>query len=188
MVRSDKVTWQAWGGCLALVLCVGLVGRGLAGEPAGKASPKKLRVVVFGAHCDDPESGAGGLILLLTRAGHEVYCAYATCFRGQRAFFGRPEAEVRREESEEACRRLGAKPKFFPYAHEKLAVDEATVKAVGQWLAEIKPDIVEIWKCHDAMHRRRGAECGVQFAEAYWLVEAKPQAALLPVALLPKKR
>lgn len=248
-------------GLLGLTLLASLAAQAPAGEPARKTPAQTLRIVVFGAHCDDPESGAGGLILTLTRAGHEVYCAYATCFRGSRQFFGRPEAEVRREESEEACRRLGAKPKFFPYAHEKLVVDEPTVKAVGQWLAQIKPDIVvahwpldthpnhnvssalvwqnytrnggwnlyffevmtdqqsigfrpdlyldiksvreakryvleadrsqgpeEIWKCHDAMHRRRGAECGVEFAEAYWLVEAKPQSPLLPVRFLPKKK
>ena len=243
-----------------LVVLAAMMSTAGAAEPQAKTPAKKLRVVVFGAHCDDPESGAGGLILLLARSGHEVICAYSTCFRGERKFFGRPEAEVRRAESTEACRRLGAKPKFFPYAHEKLAVDEPTVKAVGAWLDEVKPDIVvahwpldshpnhnvtsalvwqnyqrkagwnlyffevmtdqqsigfrpdlyldigpvraakehaldailsqnpkAIWDCHDAMHRRRGVECGVPYAEAYWLVEAKPGAALLPVTFLKKK-
>jgi hypothetical protein len=54
-------------------------------------SGKKLRVVVFGAHPDDPESGAGGLIATLTGGGHEVICAYGTTFRGDRRFFGRSE-------------------------------------------------------------------------------------------------
>ena len=61
------------------------------GQPA-----KKLKVVVFGGHPDDPESGAGGLIATLTGLGHEVILAYGTAFRGDRQFFGRPEAEVRR--------------------------------------------------------------------------------------------
>jgi N-acetylglucosamine malate deacetylase 1 len=103
---------------------------------------RKLRVVIFGGHPDDPESGAGGLIATLTRQGHEVICAYGTTFRGDRRFFGRPEGEVRRVEATAACKVLGAKPKFFPYAHEKLVADEATLKAVASWLAEIKPDIV----------------------------------------------
>jgi hypothetical protein len=145
MILKGRIRRQASMTGLAVLIGWGLLASGQAGEP-GKAT-KKLLAVVFGAHCDAPESGAGGLILLLTRAGHEVYCAYATCFRGQRAFFGRPEAEVRREESLET-----------------------------------------FWACHDAMHRRRGAECGVAFAEAYWLVEAKPDAALLPVTFLAKKR
>jgi hypothetical protein len=41
-----------------------------AGEP-GEAG-KRLKVVVFGGHPDDPESGAGGLIATLTRQGVSV--------------------------------------------------------------------------------------------------------------------
>ena len=197
---------------------------------------RKLRVVVFGGHPDDPESGAGGLIATLTRQGHEAICAYGTTFRADRRFFGRPEGEVRKEEATAACKVLGAKPNFFPYAHEKLVADEATLKAVSAWLAKVKPDIVvthwpldthpnhhvsvpwsggaisdgglepllfevmtdqqtigfspdvffdiapvrdvkkksldehksqgpqEIWQVHERMHRRRGAQCGVEYA------------------------
>jgi LmbE family N-acetylglucosaminyl deacetylase len=215
---------------------------------------KKLRIVVLGGHPDDPESGAGGLIAILTGQGHEVVCAYGTTFRGDRRFFGRPEAEVRQEEASAACRVLGAKPKYFPYAHEKLVADEATFKEVSSWLAELKPDIVvthwpldthpnhhvvsslvwqayqrrggwnlyffevmtdqqtisfapdlfldiapvrevkkrsldehksqepaKIWEVHERMHRRRGAQCAVKYAEAFRLVEAKEGCALLPV-------
>src|SRR6516164_8452939 len=77
---------------------------------------KGLRVVVFGGHPDDPESGAGGLIATLAKQGHEVLCAYGTTFRGDRRFFDRPEAEVRRAEAVAACKVLGATPRFFPYA------------------------------------------------------------------------
>ena len=221
---------------------------------------KKLRVVVFGGHPDDPESGAGGLIALLTGQGHEVICAYGACFRGDRRCFDRPEAEVRREEASAACRVLGAKAKFFPYAAESFIADEATWKNVSSWLEEVKPDIVvthwpldthpnhhvvsslvwrayqrkggwnlyflevmtdqqtlgftpelfldiehvrdlkkraldehksqlpeEIWKVHERMHRRRGAESGVEFAEAYRLVEAKEGCPLLPVKFLSRR-
>src|SRR4051794_27019101 len=82
---------------------------------AGDEPAQRLRVVVFGGHPDDPESGAGGLIATLARQGHEVICAYGTAFRGGRRFFDRPEAEVRRAEATAACNTLGAKPKFFPY-------------------------------------------------------------------------
>jgi LmbE family N-acetylglucosaminyl deacetylase len=219
--------------------------------------PKRLRIVVFGGHPDDPESGTGGLIATMTRQGYEVICAYGTAFRGGRRFFDRPEAEVRRAEATAACRLLGATTKFFPYAHEKLQADEATLKEVSAWFDEVKPDIVvthwpldthpnhhaisslvwqcykrrggwnlyffevmsdqqtiafvpdlfldigpvreakrrallehksqepeAIWKAHERMHRRRGAECGVEFAEAYSLVEAKEGCPLLPVKFL----
>jgi LmbE family N-acetylglucosaminyl deacetylase len=106
-------------------------------EPA-----RKLRIVVFGGHPDDPESGAGGLIATLTGRGHEVICAYGTAFRGDRRFFDRPEAEVRRAEATAACEVLGATPKFFPYAHETLQADEPTLKEVSDWIGEVKPGIV----------------------------------------------
>ncbi|MDR3403518.1 MAG: PIG-L family deacetylase [Chthoniobacter sp.] len=218
---------------------------------------QKLRVVVFGGHPDDPESGAGGLIATLTRAGHEVICAYGTSFRGDRTINGEPERDVRQREATAACKVLNATPKFFDYAHEKLVADGPTLDAVRTWLDEVKPDIVvthwpldthpnhhvvsslvwqcyqrtggwnlyffevetdlqsvsfrpdlyldiesvrdlkkqaldchasqhpeSIWKLHEAMHRRRGADCGVHYAEAYSLVEAKPGVPLLPVPFL----
>jgi LmbE family N-acetylglucosaminyl deacetylase len=43
-----------------------------------------------------------------------------------------------------------------------------------------------IWEAHERMHRRRGAECGVDHAEAYRLVEAKAGCPLLPVKFLGK--
>jgi LmbE family N-acetylglucosaminyl deacetylase len=232
---------------------------GVSSAPSRPAD-KRLKVVVFGGHPDDPESGAGGLVATLTRQGHEVILAYGTTFRGGRRFFNRPEGEVRRAEATAACEVLGATPKFFPYAHEKLVADEATIKAVSAWLDEVKPDVVvthwpldthpnhqavssavwqsykrrggwnlylfevltdqqtiafhpelyldigsvrerkrrallehksqepeAIWEAHEKMHRRRGAECGVAFAEAYSLVEAKDGCPLLPVGFLKPK-
>jgi LmbE family N-acetylglucosaminyl deacetylase len=119
-----------------------------AGLPqAGSQSPartetKKLRVAVVGAHPDDPESGCGGLIALLTNQGHEVVVGYLTCFRGDRKVGGEPEATVRRREATAACHALGAKPHFFDYAHEKLFADDATVDTVAAWLKELQPDVV----------------------------------------------
>jgi LmbE family N-acetylglucosaminyl deacetylase len=231
-----------------------------AGQPIRGDPPTKLRVVVFGAHPDDPESGCGGLIALLTQAGHEVIVAYGTCFRGDRTFFGKPEADVRRGEAVAACRILGARPVFFPFAHEKLVADHATLETIRKWLGDVKPDIVvthwpldthenhhvvsslvwqcyqaqggwnlyffevmtnqqsldfkpthyldiepvrdlkkkaldchisqkpdEIWKVHEAMHQRRGKECGVAHAEAYRLPVAKDGCALLPLNFLSPK-
>lgn len=221
---------------------------------------KKLRIVVFGGHPDDPESGCGGLIALLARAGHDVIVAYGTCFRGDRKVGDEPEAVVRRREAAAACKVLGATPHFFDYAHEKLVADAETLKTVSGWLESVKPDIVvahwpmdthpnhhvvsslvwqsyrhsggwnlyffevmtdqqslgyrpelyldiesvwsvkkdscmchqsqkpeSFWAVHEAMHRRRGKECGVTHAEAYVLVEPKKGCPLLPVSFLGKK-
>jgi len=228
--------------------------------PAAPSPPEKpLRIVVFGGHPDDPESGAGGLVALLTARGHDVISAYGTCFRRDRAIGNEPEGVVRRREAAAACRVLGAEPKFFDYAHDTLESDSRTRSAVARWLEEIHPDIVvthwpldthpnhhtvsslvwqaykprggwnlyffevmtgrqslgfrpelfldissvrarkkealachesqkpdSIWAFHEGMHRARGAECGVEFAEAYSLVEAKEGCPLLPVPFLPR--
>jgi LmbE family N-acetylglucosaminyl deacetylase len=106
------------------------------------AEAKKLRVVVVGAHPDDPESGCGGLIALLTQQGHVVTVGYLTCFRGDRKVGKEPEAVVRKREATAACQALGAKAHFFDYAHEKLQADETTVEAVGVWLKKVQPDVV----------------------------------------------
>jgi len=226
-----------------------------------KTEARKLRVIVFGAHPDDPETGCGGLIALLTKEGHEVVVAYATCFRGDRKIGGESEAVVRRREAAAACKILGAKPHFFDYAHEKLTADEATLEVVSAWLKKVRPDVVVthwpldthenhhatsslVWQCylregtwtlyffevmtdrqtksfrpeqyldiervveakkracfchesqkpdgfwavHDEMQRRRGEECGVKCAEAYFLVEAKTGQPLLPMPFLNKKK
>lgn len=99
----------------------------------------------FGAHCDDSELGAGGLMRKLADAGHEVISAYATTFRGDRKYKGRPEDEVRRAESSASCKILGAKPHFFPYDHAELEAPFASKKTLTEihdWLHEIQPDIV----------------------------------------------
>jgi LmbE family N-acetylglucosaminyl deacetylase len=108
----------------------------------GSAPVRKLRVVVFSAHPDDPMWGAGGLMAELSRSGHEVISAYGTCFRGDRRIGGEPEADVRRREASASCAVVGAMPKFFDYSHEKFVADAEVVKAVSAWLNEVKPDII----------------------------------------------
>jgi LmbE family N-acetylglucosaminyl deacetylase len=44
------------------------------------------------------------------------------------------------------------------------------------------------WGVHEEMQRRRGAECGVDYAVAYVLVERRRNARLLPVNFLSKKK
>ncbi len=226
----------------------------LAQSSTADNSEKKLRIVVFGAHCDDPETGAGGLVAQLTQAGHEVILAYAATFRGDRKIDGEPEDTVRRRESTAACNVLGAKPYFFPYDMATLTADPATARQFYDWINGVNPDIVlahwpldthpnhqvvgalawqayrheggwslyyfevltdtqsmsfrpdvyvdiapvidrkkeavdcvvsqdpkELWDLHDTMHLARGRECGCERAEAYFLVEAKPGSALLPL-------
>jgi len=251
---------------LCSVLLASLVLAPAFSDPADKderdpAEKKKLRVVVFGAHPDDPESGCGGLIALLRKDGHEVIAAYATCFRGDRKIGKEPEADVRRREAAAACKVLGATPHFFDYAHENLSADRATLDAVSAWLKKVRPEVVvthwpldthpnhhvtsslvwqcyfqdsewglyffevmtdrqslgfrpdlyldiesvrvlkrkalachtsqkpdAIWEAHDVMHRSRGAEAGVTYAEAYLRVDSTKPRPKLPLSFLARKK
>jgi LmbE family N-acetylglucosaminyl deacetylase len=221
---------------------------------SANAEDKKLRIVIFGAHCDDPETGVGGLASKLSKAGHEVIMAYAATFRDDRKINEEPEDAVRRRESTEASAILGAKPYFFPFNMSTLTNDAVTAKEFSDWLNGMHPDIVithwpmdthpnhqvvgaltwqayrheggwslyyfevltdtqslsfkpdvyvditdavdikkqavdrlvsqdpnELWTLHDAMQRMRGKECGCERAEAFYLAEKKPGAALLPI-------
>jgi LmbE family N-acetylglucosaminyl deacetylase len=249
------------GAMASLVLLTAAFPRQAEEEPARPGEAKKVRVAVVGAHPDDPESGCGGLIALLTNQGHEVVVGYLTSFRGDRKISGKPEATVRRREAIAACHALGAKPHFFDYAHEKLCADEATVDTVAAWLKEVRPDVVvthwpldthpnhhvtsslvwqcylregswglyffevltdrqslgfrpdlyldiasvrdlkrraldshksqnpdAIWDAHDAMHRRRGAEAGVTYAEAFVRADGTKERPALPLTFLGRKK
>lgn len=223
---------------------------------------ERLRIVVLGAHPDDPESGCGGLIAKLTGAGHEVVCAYATMHKRGRTHDDRPEREVREEEARAACELLRAKPMFFPYEHGAFAATPVIMETFSQWLRDMHPHIVTahwpidthlnhhalgsiVWQCylhrpewqlyffevmnerqsmaftptqyidigevrelkrravlchtsqepetiwreHDRMHKRRGEECGVEFAEGYCIPCPQRELPVLPVpTLFPRKR
>jgi LmbE family N-acetylglucosaminyl deacetylase len=256
-LRINRRRFFEWGAVLPSLLAATTPSRASDSQTETRIGEAKLKIVVFGGHPDDPESGAGGLIALLARGGHEIICAYGTAFRGDRTLFGRPEAEVRRAEAIAACEVLGATPYFFSYAHEKFEADKSTLQEVAAWFNNIKPDIVvthwpldahpnhhvvsslvwrcyqrsggwnlyffevmtdqqtlgfqpelylniesvrtikrmallrhqsqqpeDIWSVHERMHRRRGQECGVDAAEAYSLLEAKPGCPLLPVTFI----
>lgn len=91
---------------------------GLA-EAEGETSAQKsldnrrLRVVVVGAHPDDPETGCGGTMARYAAGGHRVTALYLT--RGERGIRGKSleeAARIRTAEAEAACRILGAKSLF----------------------------------------------------------------------------
>jgi len=281
MISNAHYRWRGlvpW-----LVVFAACAGAAQAADPA-KEPPRKLRVVIFGAHCDDNELGVGGLMRMLADQGHEVISAYATAYRRGRMIGGKSENTVRRAESTAACRILGATPHIFPYAHEELEkpfADRKALEEICDWLDRVQPDIVvahwpldthpnhqvvgmstwiayarlragwsgpeptrqktnkkawnlyyyesntftsdealqslafrpslyldigkvrarkheavdclksqdpvALWRVQDNMHVQRGKECGVPYAEAYILVEAKPGCPLLPVPFLSRQ-
>jgi LmbE family N-acetylglucosaminyl deacetylase len=93
----------------------------LVGVPAflkasgeNKFSGNKLKVIVAGAHPDDPESGCGGTMALFAAEGYEVVSAYLT--RGEAGISGKSHEEaarIRTEEALKACKILNARAEFL---------------------------------------------------------------------------
>ena len=101
-----------------------------------------MKILVLGAHPDDPESGCGGLAAGCVEAGHEVVFTYATAFRRGRQCFGRPEKEVRTEEALAACEVLGVRGVVWNYAHEGIDVNAENTTRVKAYLLDERPDML----------------------------------------------
>jgi hypothetical protein len=70
-----------------------VVGLPLVGIGA-EHKPRKFKVIVAGAHPDDPESAAGGTAARYADLGHDVVCLYLT--RGEAGLTDRPVEAFRR--------------------------------------------------------------------------------------------
>jgi LmbE family N-acetylglucosaminyl deacetylase len=108
---------------------------------AGGGPPARLKVVVFGAHPDDPESMAGGTAALFAAQGHEVVCLYLT--RGEAGIAGKTHeqaAAIRTEEAKTACALLGARPRFLTQVDGAAEITPGRYAEVRRALEEEKPD------------------------------------------------
>ncbi|MBQ7467463.1 MAG: PIG-L family deacetylase [Bacteroidales bacterium] len=104
---------------------------------------KKRKILVIGAHPDDPETGAGGTMCLLTAAGHEVVCVYLT--RGEAGIPGKTHAEaaaIRVKEAEAACKVTGARHIFMNQIDGETEINLQRYKEMRELIDSEKPDIV----------------------------------------------
>jgi LmbE family N-acetylglucosaminyl deacetylase len=102
-----------------------------------------LKMSVFGAHPDDPETGCGGTMLLWSDAGHEVIAAYLT--KGEAEIAGKACAgpvKIRIEEAKKACQLLNVRPAFLNQIDGACEVNTQRYDEVYQFLEREKPDIV----------------------------------------------
>jgi len=120
-----------------------------AGVLAGAATKdmidpvKRLKIVVFGAHPDDPETGCGGAMLEFSRAGHEVISAYLT--RGEAGIEGKSYAEaanIRSREALEACKILGARPEFLGQIDGNCEINQKRYQHIFDFIQKEQPDLL----------------------------------------------
>jgi LmbE family N-acetylglucosaminyl deacetylase len=108
------------------------------------AAPKrKLKVIVAGAHPDDPESGCGGTIARYTGLGHDVVVFYLT--RGEAGIRGKSHDEaaaIRTAEAKKACEILKARPVFVGQIDGSAEINPGRYAEFARMLEVESPDIV----------------------------------------------
>jgi len=125
----------------------GLLGASLTGAPAFSRARKRddppLKVLVTGAHPDDPESGCGGTITRLVNEGHHVSVLYLT--RGEAGIPGvshEEAARIRTAESLEACRVMGATPLFAGQIDGNTVINREAYETMMEIIGGQHPDMV----------------------------------------------
>ena len=104
---------------------------------------RKWKIVVAGAHPDDPESAAGGTMARYADLGHDVVALYLT--RGEAGIRGKTHqqaAAIRTAEAQQACRILKATPLFAGQIDGATEVNAAQYDSFRKLLEAQKPDVV----------------------------------------------
>ncbi len=111
-----------------------------------------LRVMVFGAHPDDADIGAGGSVSLWTGAGHQVRIVSLTNGdAGHHQMSGEPLALRRRQEAACAGRVLGAEYLVLDHADGALVASPELRLEVIRLIRSYGPDLVlapRVWDYH----------------------------------------
>ncbi len=151
------------------------LGATVAGLPLTVATnpQAKLKVVVTGGHPDDPETGCGGLIALLTAAGHDVTIAYLT--RGEAGIAGvahKEAAAIRTKEAKSAADMLGATPRFMGQIDGDSYVNAAAYRQAFDFLNAERPDLLLTHWPIDTHRDHRS--CAMLTYNAWLWMEKKP--------------
>ena len=110
MTTTRRISWSAlWPAAMIAVAAITVFGA-LDDRARGEGPPQdgKLRVIVFGAHPDDAEIGAGGVGAMWAAQGHHVkFVSTTNGDIGHWQMAGGPLAQRRTEEVEKAAEILG---------------------------------------------------------------------------------
>ncbi len=104
---------------------------------------EKRKIVCVGGHPDDPESGCGGTLAKLAKAGHEVTIIYLTT--GEAGIEGKSNGEasaIRKQEAIKACDVINAKPVFAGQIDGDTIMDNKWLNRIQTLILKEKPYIV----------------------------------------------
>ncbi len=103
----------------------------------------KLKIIVVGAHPDDPETGCGGTMIRLAEQGHEVVSLYLTKGEGGIANTTHDKAaKIRTAEAEEACKIMKVRPVFAGQIDGDTEITSKQYKNIKNLIEREKPDLV----------------------------------------------
>lgn len=128
------------------LLAAGAVSSSLAGATGQQHSPgsgARLKILVVGAHPDDPESSCGGTMARYADFGHEVVALYLT--RGEAGISGKTEAEaaaIRTAEALRACSILKARAVFAGQIDGKTEINNKRYQDFWSLIEVEHPDVV----------------------------------------------
>jgi two-component system response regulator HydG len=131
----------------------GLIARGRAAR-----DQRSERVLAVGAHPDDAEIGAAGVLAAHRRLGHDV--AILTLSRGSR---GGAERE-RADESEQAAALLGARLFLEDLEDTRISETDPTIRIVGRVIEAVRPTIIYTHSIHDVHQDHRNTHRAVMVA------------------------
>jgi LmbE family N-acetylglucosaminyl deacetylase len=104
---------------------------------------KKLKIIVAGAHPDDPETMCGGTMALLSAMGQEVVAAYLT--RGEAGIEGKSfeeSAKIRTAEALNACKILNVRPEFIGQIDGNCEITRERYSQTIEFFKKEDPDII----------------------------------------------
>lgn len=104
---------------------------------------KKMKIVVVGAHPDDPETICGGLMALYSGLGHEVVSVYLT--RGEAGIEGKSHeesAQIRTAEALTACAILKVRPEFIGQIDGNCEITKERYAPLLDLFKKEQPDII----------------------------------------------
>lgn len=104
---------------------------------------RSLKILVAGAHPDDPETGCGGTIARYTNAGHEVINLYLT--KGEAGISGKTQEEaarIRTAEANDACKILNTRSLFAGQIDGDTEVTGRAYQQMREMVREEQPDLL----------------------------------------------
>ncbi len=112
-------------------------------QASAKENKEKKKIVCLGGHPDDPESGCGGTLAKLRKAGHEVTIIYLTT--GEAGIPGTSHekaAGIRKNEAIKACEILDTKYIFAGQIDGDSIMNNEWLEKIKTIIANEHPDIV----------------------------------------------